>query len=160
MLSADEAVAAGDDVTAAAAAADAVAGASGAYTCTGVIDVPDLASTTDTMTTITCALDESPATACDFKLFVGPHPLLECPVVPSLTPSGAAASTEPFGDNPAVTCEPATAGGIPGGSFPTEVGTDAAYTVTCSSTETPNTCSFDVVLRAGALQRTCRMPCC
>lgn len=126
---------------------------SGDFTCTGTVDVPPLASTTDTMNTITCALDENPATTCEFTLFIGPHPLLDCPgSVPPLRPSDAAASTGLFESNPAVTCVPAAAADIPGDSFPSTVEDEATFTVECSSTETPNTCSFDIVLHAGAPQ--------
>ena len=138
--------------TSAALASGAIVRHSSSFTCRGHINVPPLESTTDIMNTVVCELDASPTTTCKFKLYVGPHPLLQCPPGFPLTPSGAAAAaTVPFVDNPAVTCNAANvAADIPAQFFPAEVGQFLNYIVTCRSTETPNKCDIWIVLRAGA----------
>ena len=129
---------------------------SGPFDCSGSINVPPLSSEMDLTSTIRCWLFEDEATTCEFTLFVGPHPLLDCPVPPANPFREAEATSTPFASLP-VTCDPPTPADIPFEAFPLFREQDKPFTVTCSSSETPNTCTFDVALRARApLPCACR----
>ena len=149
MLGAEEAEALNREATAIAVEFGAISANSGPFSCSGDVAVPPLASTTDLESTITCALLEDATTTCEFPLFVGPHPLLDCPAPPASPFREAEATSTPFASLP-VTCDPATPAGIPSDAYPGPLKPNAAFTVTCRSTETPNTCSFDVDLQARA----------
>lgn len=125
--------------------------ASDGVVCSGVITTPPLGSGVSDASeqSITCQLANDAQTTCTFSLSVLPHPPLECPAPPALPirSDSAAQQTQPFGTG-SVSCSPATPADIPPEEFPTVPGNTApsSYTVTCASSDTPNTCAFDVSL--------------
>lgn len=152
-VSASEAQEAQLDATTLATLRGAIVDAASAVSCTGTVTVPPLDATMDTMQTITCSLDVEPTTTCEFRLFVGPHPVLECPAPPDgpLLAAAAITAVEAFSSDPSVTCTPSSLADIPAIAFRTQAGADAVpYTVMCESTETPNTCDFEVMLAPSA----------
>ena len=139
------------DATAIATDFGAITASSGPFSCSGDIAVPPLTSTTDLESTITCSLLEDATTTCEFPLFVGPHPELDCPAPPADAIRESDAIDALFTGADAVTCTPASPADIPSGAFPGPLEDNKPFAVSCNSTETPHTCTFDVVLLARAL---------
>ena len=150
MIAADVAEDMSRDATAIAIDFAAITAFSGPFVCSGDIAVPPLTSDTDLESTITCSLLEDAATTCEFPLFVGPHPELDCPAPPADAIRESDAIDALFTDADAVTCTPATPADIPSGAFPAPLQDNKPFAVSCNSTETPHTCTFDVVLLARA----------
>ena len=142
------------NTTAVVTTAGGITGASSSITCLPPsIGVPPLGSAADQIsdTAVVCQLADTPDVSCSLSVQVTPHPLLDCPAPPAgeLRAATAVEMTAPFGSG-AVTCDPASPAAIAVEKFPGRLEEDTTLPVTCSSTETPNTCSFDVTLAGRA----------
>ena len=133
--------------------------ASGPVSCIGAsVAVPDEFEVVPRVASCELVEFPRPQTFCQILFSVLPHLPIECPAPPpgALRAIDAEQMSTPFGTG-TVSCDPASPADIPATEFPGALEDDIVFSVQCSSTETANTCGFDVVL-AGRASRPCPGP--
>ena len=127
----------------------------------GPVVVPDAADGIAPPQFAICRLVDHTDVVCPMVFDVLPHPPIDCPAAPvgTLRAADAAQMSTSFGSG-AVSCDPASPADILATEFPGALEDDIVFSVQCSSTETPLTCEFDVVLAGRAFLSSALHPCC